>query len=160
MRRFHASLGRVETAVAGTFLMMMVALIFAGGVGRLMHHPLNWTADLATCLFAWACFLCADIAWRRDGLMSVDILTGRLSPATQRRLTLINHWLIAGFMVFVTVSGIWLSWVSRARTFQGIPEISYSWITASLAVGGALLLFTTLLKLVDLHRSPAEAASC
>ena len=27
-------------------------------------YPLNWTIDVATCLFAWACFLCADIAWR------------------------------------------------------------------------------------------------
>ena len=33
--------------------------------------------------------------------------------------------------------GTWLAWTSRARSFQGIPEISYSWVTAS-AVGRRL----------------------
>jgi TRAP-type C4-dicarboxylate transport system permease small subunit len=39
--------------------------------------------------------------------------------------------------------------VSRARSFQGIPEFSYSWVTLSLPVGGVLLLVTTLLKVRD-----------
>jgi len=34
--------------------------------------------------------------------------------------------------------------VSRARSFQGIPEISYSWVTMSMPVGCLLLLVTTL----------------
>ena len=58
----------------------MVLLIFTGGVARMLGHPLNWTTDVATCLFAWACFLCADIAWRRNGLMAVELVTARLSP--------------------------------------------------------------------------------
>ena len=44
------------------------------------------------------------------------------------------------------VMGSWLSWTSRVRSFQGIPEISYSWVTASAVAGGLLLLVTTLLK--------------
>ena len=43
----------------------------------------------------------------------------------------------------------WLAWTSRVRSFQGIPEISYSWVTMSLPVGAALLLITTLLKVRD-----------
>ena len=42
--------------------------------------------------------------------------------------------------------GTWLSWISRARSFQGIPEISYSWVTMSMPVGAALLLVTAVLK--------------
>ena len=42
----------------------MVALIFLGGVSRVLGYPLNWSTDFATAFFAWACFLCADIAWR------------------------------------------------------------------------------------------------
>jgi TRAP-type C4-dicarboxylate transport system permease small subunit len=56
------------------------------------------------------------------------------------------------------VAGGWLAWVSRARSFQGIPGVSYSWVTASLPVGAALLLATTLLKhreLVLRHRPGA-----
>ncbi|TCT07730.1 TRAP transporter small permease [Aquabacter spiritensis] len=159
MRKTYAFLGRVEAVVAGVFLALMVVLIFAGGVARLLHHPLNWTMDVSTCLFAWACFLCADLAWRRDGLMAVDILTERLPETAQRLLTLVNYLLIAGFLAFLSGTGFWLSWISRTRTFQGIPGVSYSFVTASLAVGGLLLLITTLFKIAAFLRraDPAPA---
>ena len=53
----------------------MVVLIFLGGVMRMLGHPINWSSDAATALFAWACFLCADIAWRRNSLMSIEVVT-------------------------------------------------------------------------------------
>ncbi|HYH37620.1 MAG TPA: TRAP transporter small permease [Azospirillum sp.] len=137
------TLDRIEAAVAGTFLVLMVVLIFAGGIARLLHHPLNWTTDVATCLFAWACFLCADVAWRRDTLMSVDLLTVHLPPGVRRAVTYCNLAIIALFLVFLIGSGLWLSYVSSARTFQGIPGVSYSWVTMSLPVGATLLLLTT-----------------
>ena len=147
MRRIYGYILRLETVLAGLFLILMVALIFLGGVARMLHHPLNWTIDLATCFFAWSCFLCADIAWRRDALMCIDLVPARLPPRAARGLAAANYLIIAGFLVYVIYAGAWLSWVSRARSFQGIPGVSYSWVTMSLCVGGVLLLTTTLLKL-------------
>lgn len=159
IRTLHRQLGKVEAVVAATFLLVMVGLIFFAGVARLMATPQNWTIDFATCLFAWACFLCADIAWRRDGLMSIDLLTDRLSAGTQRVLRHVNYVLICGFLGYIIYAGAWVSWVSRARSFQGIPSISYSWISMSLPVGAALLLITTLIKIADdLKSGPALAA--
>jgi TRAP-type C4-dicarboxylate transport system permease small subunit len=147
MRSLYGLLCRAEAVVAASFLLLMVVLIFLGGVARMLGAPLNWTTDLATCLFAWACFLCADIAWRNDGLMSIGLVAARLGPRGARLLARVNLLLITAFLVFVVVAGTYLAWVSRARTFQGIPGVSYSWVTASLPVGAALLLLTTLLKL-------------
>ncbi len=147
MRRLYDALVRWEARIAGTFLVLMVVLIFAGGVARLVGHPQNWTTDAATCLFAWACFLCADIAWRRDSLMSIDIAVRRLPERARRLAGHANHAIIVAFLVYGIVGGTYLSWVSRARSFQGIPEISYSWVTMSMPVGCLLLLVTTLLKL-------------
>jgi TRAP-type C4-dicarboxylate transport system permease small subunit len=152
MRAFYAYLIRLEAILAGTFLLLMVGLIFLGGVARMSGNPLNWTIDLATCFFAWACFLCADIAWRNDALMSIDLLTERVPERLQRGLVYLNHVIISGFLIYVIYAGLWLSWVSRARSFQGIPDVSYSWVTMSLPVGGVLLLITTLLKVRDLLR--------
>lgn len=146
MKAFYAGLCRLEAVVAGTFLVVMVILIFLGGVARLLGHPMNWTIDISTCLFSWACFLCADIAWRNNGLMSIELLTDRLPPQLQRFCQYCNYLIISGFLVYVIIAGIWLSWISRARSFHGIPEISYSWVTMSMPVGGALLLATTILK--------------
>lgn len=146
MTRFYAALVRWEARIAGTFLVLMVVLIFAGGAARLAGHPQNWTTDAATCLFAWACFLCADIAWRRDSLMSIDLVVERLPEGVRRGVGWANHAIIAAFLLYGIVGGVYLSWVSRARSFQGIPEISYSWVTMSMPVGCLLLLVTTLRK--------------
>jgi TRAP-type transport system small permease protein len=146
MRKLYAFLLRLEAVVAAVFLVLMVVLIFLGGVARLMHVPLNWTIDLATCFFAWACFLCADIAWRSDAMMSVDLLTSRLPERVSQLVSYANYVLISGFLVYLIYSGVLLAYVSRARSFQGIPGISYSWVTMSLPVGAALLLITTVLR--------------
>jgi TRAP-type C4-dicarboxylate transport system permease small subunit len=149
----YAKLLRLEAVLAGTFLLLMVALVFTGGVARLMRQPLNWTIDLATCFFAWATFLCADIAWRRDALISINLLTSRAPAKVQRALTYCNYLIISVFLVYIIYTGLVLSYVSRARSFQGIPDVSYSWVTMSLPVGGTLLLITTLLKIREAMRS-------
>ncbi|WP_163269287.1 TRAP transporter small permease [Chelativorans alearense] len=146
MAAIYAFLQRLEAVLAGMFLLLMVVLIFTGGVARMLGHPLNWTIDLSTSFFAWGAFLCADIAWRRNALMSIDVLTARLPAKAARALTYVNYTVISAFLVYVIYAGTWLSWVSRARAFQGIPSVSYSWVTASLVAGGMLLLLTTLIK--------------
>jgi len=163
MIRIGRWLRRLEAVLAGIFLMLMVALIFSGGVARMLGHPLNWTIDLATCFFAWGCFLCADVAWRRDALMSINLLPDRLPTQWARALAFINLAIIAGFLSYVIYAGAVLAWISRARSFQGIPGVSYSWVTASIVVGGFLLLLTTLGKMNTLIRvrtsgTDAEAA--
>ncbi|MCU0985903.1 MAG: TRAP transporter small permease subunit [Acetobacteraceae bacterium] len=149
MGGLYRHLCRAEAVIAGTFLLAMVALIFLGGVARMLGTPLNWTTDIATCLFAWACFLCANIAWRNNGLMAIELVTARLPGAAARALTGLNLLIISAFLAYVVIAGAELAWVSRARTFQGIPGVSYSWVTASLPAGAVLLLITTLLKLRD-----------
>jgi TRAP-type C4-dicarboxylate transport system permease small subunit len=137
----------------------MVVFIFLGGVARMVGTPLNWTIDLATCAIAWATFLAADVAWRRDLLMSVDLVPSALPRAGRRVLAVVNHVLILGFLAFLVWTGAELAWSSRARSFQGIPEVSYSFVTASLPVGAALLFLTTLGKLGRIFRGdPPDAA--
>lgn len=160
MRAFYAAVLQVEARLAAVFLVLMAALIFLGGVARLAGHPLNWTTDVATALFAWACFLAADVAWRRDALMSIDLVTERLPPAALRWLRTLNHLLICAFLVYAVVMGTWLAWTSRARSFQGIPEVSYAWVTMSMPAGALLLLVTAVLKIRADWRGEGGAAGC
>lgn len=146
MRKLYEHLIAAEAVVAATFLVLMVALIFLGGVSRVLGYPLNWSVDFATAFFAWACFLCADVAWRKNSLMSIELLVNRLPTRLQSVFRFANYAIICGFLIYLMAMGTWLAWTSRARSFQGIPEISYSWVTMSLPVGGALLLITTILK--------------
>jgi TRAP-type C4-dicarboxylate transport system permease small subunit len=147
MKRLYEGVCAAEVWIAGTFLVLMVILIFLGGVMRMLGMPINWSSDAATCFFAWACFLCADIAWRRNSLMAIEVLTERLPERLQSTLRYLNYTLISAFLVYLVVWGTYLSWISRVRSFQGIPEISYSVVTMSLPVGALLLLITTLIKI-------------
>ena len=159
IKRLYERLCAVEGRVAATFLIVMVMLIFAGGLARLAGHPINWAIDAATCLFAWACFLCGDVAWRKGKLMSVDLVTSRLPARVQKSFRMLNYLVISVFMLYVMGAGVWLSYVSRARSFQGIPEVSYSWVTMSLPIGATLILITTLLKIRDELRVGATGAA-
>lgn len=158
MRKIYQGFLRIEAVLAGVLLLLMVVMMFTGGVARLMRMPLNWTIDIATWSFAWSVFLCTDIAWRKDLLMSVDIVAERFAPPVQRMLTFVNYALIAVFLIYLAGSGIHLSWVSRARPFQGIPWASYSWITLSLPVGAMIMLITTWLKFKAFLASPSAPA--
>ena len=81
--------------------------------------------------------------------MAIEVLTDRLPERLHFVFRMINYALISAFLLYLIVMGTYLSWISRARSFQGIPEISYSWVTLSLPVGAILLLVTTALKLRD-----------
>jgi len=158
MKKLYERICVAETWIAAAFLIVMVALIFLGGVMRTFGHPINWSTDIATCLFAWACFLCADIAWRKNALMSIELVTGRLPPRLRKLCAGASYAIIVAFLLYALIGGLYLSWISRARSFQGIPEISYSWVTMSMPVGAALLLVTAFLKIRAEMRDVPNAA--
>ena len=158
MKKLYDRLCVAEAWLASALLLTMVALIFLGGVMRTLGQPINWSSDAATGLFAWGCFLCADIAWRKNALMSIDLVTARLPPRLQKACAYASHAIIVAFLVYVLIGGLYLSWISRARSFQGIPEVSYSWVTLSMPFGAALLLITAFLKIRDEMRSGPTAA--
>jgi TRAP-type transport system small permease protein len=160
MKALYRHLTRLEAFLAGFFLVAMICMVLLGGVARMARMPLNWTIDLSTCFFAWAVFLCADIAWRNNSLMSLDLFTERMTSKTRRVLDVINLAIIAAFLSYGVWYGVMLAWASRARSFNGIPGVSYSWVTSSIAVGCALMLITTLIKLRDarLEHAPPTAS--
>jgi len=146
MQKIYERVCAAEAWIASVFLVVMVILIFLGGVMRMLGHPINWSTDVSTALFAWACFLCADIAWRKNSMLAIEVFTNRLPDKLQTALRMVNYALITAFLSYLVVMGAYLSWISRVRSFQGIPEVSYSWVTMSLPVGAALLIVTTALK--------------
>ncbi len=157
MPNLYEYLCKAEAFAARTLLIVMVALVFSAGIARLVGHPINWSIDAATCMFAWACFFSADIAWRKNKLMSVEMLVNYLPEKGRKYCRWINYSILTLFLIYVIPTGFWLSYISRARSFQGIPDFSYSWVTLSMPVGGILLLITTMLKVRDEFRGARAA---
>lgn len=147
MKKFYERICAAEAFIVRALLIAMVVLIFGAAIARVLGYPINWAIDAATCFFAWACFFSADIAWRNDKLMSVDIFVNYFPDKAKAYCRMVNYSILLVFLTYIVGAGLWLSYVSRARAFQGIPAISYSWVTLSLPIGGILLLITTVIKI-------------
>lgn len=141
---------RLEESLALVFLVIATSMVFLSGISRFLGQPLGWSIDLATFCFAWAVFLGADVAFRQDRHVSVEIFVQRLSKPWQRAIKLFNLCLVALFLLALLVYGSEMAYATRFRTFQGIPELSYAWVTLSVPVGSLLLLTTTVGKIRQL----------
>jgi TRAP-type C4-dicarboxylate transport system permease small subunit len=142
----------LEEALAKVALLASSLLVFVGGVARFLGRPLDWSIDLATFCFAWAVFLGADLALKEGRHMAVDTLLVFLPPKARLGVRLFIWGLIALFLLLLAWYSFQMAYLSRARTFQGIPEFSYTWVALSVAVGSLLMGFTALGKLWELLR--------
>jgi TRAP-type C4-dicarboxylate transport system permease small subunit len=147
MKRIYEFICKKEMLIAQCALGILTLLVFAAAVGRFLYHPLNWAMDVATFLFAWTVFLGADAAMRLDRLFCIEVITGKLPPKAQLYLKSINYIIIVAFLLGMIGYGLWLSYTTRLRTFQGIPGFSYTWVTLSVPLGCALMLITAILKI-------------
>lgn len=152
MRKFYEFVCKSEVLIAKYTMAAIAVLIFASGVARFIHHPIVWTYDASTFLFAWCVFLSGDAALRHDKLMCIDIITSRLPQKVQHLLKIFNYALIMIFLLGLIGYGIPLSYTTRFRTFQGIPGFSYSWVTISVPIGCLLMLVTTVRKIREQFR--------
>jgi len=144
MKKIYEFICKKEIRIAQCALGILSLLVFAAAVGRFFILSLNWAMDAATFLFAWTVFLGADAAMRLDRLFCIEVITGKLSQKAQLYLKVINYMIIIIFLLGMIGYGLWLSYTTRLRTFQGIPGFSYTWVTLSVPFGCALMLITAI----------------
>jgi TRAP-type C4-dicarboxylate transport system permease small subunit len=159
MKEIYEFICKNEMRIAQFSLGILSLLVFAAAVGRFLYYPLNWAMDAATFLFAWTVFLGADAAMRLDRLFCIEVITNKLPPKAQLYLKAINYLIIVGFLLGMIGYGLWLSYTTRLRTFQGIPGFSYTWVTLSVPLGCALMLITAILKIKTFLRAISTGES-
>jgi TRAP-type C4-dicarboxylate transport system permease small subunit len=147
MKKFYEYICKGETFLIKVFLMFIVGLVFVAAVTRYMGFPINWSVDMAVCLFAWCTFLGGDVAMRNNKLMNVEFLIRKLPEKHRNSIELINLIIILVFLLALIGYGINLSYTTRFRQFQGIPGFSYSWVTISMPIAGTLMVITTINKI-------------
>ena len=163
MSKVYAFICKAEMFIAKYTLFALSALVLAAAVARTIRHPMNWAMDAATFLFAWCVFLGGDIAMRENRLFCITLLLDRIPPKTRPIVQIVNWIIIAGFLGFMIGYGIKLCFITRYRAFQGIPGLSYTWVTLAVPVGCALMLVSTVRRLRELfhaarHGEPSRVA--
>lgn len=147
MKKMYAFICRYEVRAAMVTLVASTLLIFASSIMRYIGKPINWSLEISLFLFAWCVFLSADAALRENRLVSLDLVTSKLPPRVRVAMLLLSYSIILVFLVTLSYYGFILSYQTRARAFQGIPNFSYTWVTLSMPIASLLMIITTILKI-------------
>lgn len=156
MKKIYGYICEAEVYITKWALALLTALVIAAAVARTIGMPIVWAIDAATFLFAWCVFLGGDIAIRKDRMFCIDVLTCRLPKKWQHYFKIANSSIIIVFLAYLIFFGVKLAYATRLRTFQGIPDISYTWVTISVPIGCLLMLITYVLKVRDLLKNGYE----
>ena len=139
-------LAKLEERLAMAFFAGTSIFVLIGAITRTAGSPVIWAVDLAQLCFAWACVLGADLALKKNAHIEIDIVVRKFSVAARRYLAIAWLIAIAAFLGMITWYGTHLTLLNTERVL-GDVGISYSWVTAAIPTGCALMLITTLCRL-------------
>jgi len=146
MRKLYHAICKLEVIICGSGFILLVILVFLSAILRFFRVSMAWNIDLALFLLSWTAFLGADIAWRSNRLVGVDIVTSRFPAALQKIIRIIIYSVIFAALVIIVVFGTRLAWIERVRKFQSIP-IPYSLVTMSLVTAALSMSISTIQKI-------------
>lgn len=148
MKKVYNAYCKAEEFLFSFLFAVMVALVFSSAVARGIGKPLAWSLDVAQLLLCWTSLVGADVAFRHDKFIGLDLFTRRMPVKVQKVLEIVVLVLMqVAFCIFIYY-GVMLSIKSWKRSFQTLP-ISYSFVTIALPVMSALMTLTNILKIID-----------
>jgi TRAP-type C4-dicarboxylate transport system permease small subunit len=107
MDRALAAVARVERAVAGAMLAVIVVGIFAQVVSRyFLGRPLVWVEELSTYAFIWGTFLGASAGLKSGRHLKILSFVGRLGPGPRRAVRAATDAAVGVFCALLVVNGI------------------------------------------------------
>lgn len=148
MKKVYNAYCKAEESLFSFLFAVMVALVFSSAIARGIGKPLAWSLDVAQLLLCWTSLVGADVAFRHDKFIGLDLFTRKMPVKVQKVLEIVVLVLMqVAFCIFIYY-GVMLSIKSWKRSFQTLP-ISYSFITIALPVMSTLMTLTNILKIID-----------
>lgn len=142
------NLGSIEEKFEIVAITALILLVFFAATLRWFGIDVSWSIDVAQLLFAWICFIGADLAMRQKRHMGVDMLVKKFPIPVQNGISLFNSILMIAFLMLVLIFGVRLCIENGQRNFNTIP-ISYSLVTASAPTGAALMIITLMRRVKE-----------
>ena len=148
VKKVYNAYCKAEEFLFSFLFAVMVALVFSSAIARGIGKPLAWSLDVAQLLLCWTSLVGADVAFRHDKFIGLDLFTRKMPVKVQKVLEIVVLVLMqVAFCIFIYY-GVMLSIKSWKRSFQTLP-ISYSFITIALPVMSTLMTLTNVLKITD-----------
>ena len=152
MKKIYSSFVKAEEAIACLLLGGIVVLMFLSAVLRKAGMPINWAGDTSLLLFTWSCFLGADLSIREKNMVNVDMFLSKFPTKVQKAIRIACQVAAMALLLSFVYFGVPLCIRSVARKFSNM-NLSYSWASASVPCGCALMLITSAVNLVKMIKS-------
>lgn len=147
VKKVYNAYCKAEEFLFSFLFAVMVALVFSSAIARGIGKPLAWSLDVAQLLLCWTSLVGADVAFRHDKFIGLDLFTRKMPVKVQKVLEIVVLVLMqVAFCIFIYY-GVMLSIKSWKRSFQTLP-ISYSFVTIALPVMSTLMTLTNILKII------------
>jgi TRAP-type C4-dicarboxylate transport system permease small subunit len=159
LKKIYETVCKIEMAIAVLFLSTSVTVIFIAAVFRTIGMPIRWGFDIALLLFTWSTFLGTDIAFRKKGLVCVDMLVNKLPAKAQWVIGIFVYICVLSAIIFMMYHGTRLTIFTRPRVFNALPTVSHSWATASVPVSMFFMLISCLIQIYEKYFCKNKADS-
>ncbi len=130
--------------VAGISLLIFVQVIFR----YVLNHSLFWSEELARYILMWITFVGASVGFKRKGHIGIDFIYKKVKGKVKIWFTIIIDASIVVLAFVMLLYGIKLTlfvWIQSSPALL----LSMSFPYASIAVGGLLILFHSLVFLTE-----------
>lgn len=135
----------------GAQAVLLLALVTVQIVLRQLDVSISWATELSCLLFIWMTLLGSAISSRYLLHIGVDILKDRLRGKVKKAVLFASHFiLLIGLIIFIFSSFEYtLAQVDHMATTM--PAVSLSWFYCALPIGGVIMLYYTIIQLLELH---------
>lgn len=142
---------RIELWVTLAVLTGVLLLIGWATITRYLGVPNIWVIEVTQALFAWVCFLCADMAFRKQSHFSVDFLSMLLPDRIKPYLGLVQNVII--LVLLIALFYVSLDYVQLAnRRHLPLSGIPFSWVVMAFPIACILMSITCIENIIGIIR--------
>ncbi|CAG9166339.1 MULTISPECIES: TRAP transporter small permease [Cupriavidus] len=145
---------KATLALCGALLAVMVAVAAAGVVCRFaLHASLSWSEEFDAYLFVWLTCLGAAAGVKLRAHPQVRALADRMPSFTQKAIADLTDAVVVALGVILVLYGGEMISMMGTETAASLP-ISMTYPYLAIPVGGALLIFHSLVRILVAHAAP------
>lgn len=132
---------------AGAMFVVMAATTTWQVIGRyVLKKATVWTGDLSLFLFVWIVMFGSAAAIYKRKHIAVTLLVSYLPGVVKRPVVILSEVVTVACTLLLTVTGYTFFTNNIKNVSSGLP-VSLGWPTASLMIGGVLMLFLSVAAL-------------
>ena len=149
MLRIEKWMGKIVILLTGSMLFAITGIIFIQVIFRyILHNSLSWSEELTRYLMVWMIFLGTGYVLGQKAHSSMDMIVKKLPEKIQFISEKLNAVLLVFFSYIIIRYGFELMMLGTKQKSSAL-QIPMNYVYLGIPIGGVILLFYSLLTLVE-----------